>query len=295
MNKIEALIQNHKKILEVGIFCTAILIVAFVLSRVFEYFLPYAFTDWKSVFYQAGQHPFSIYHSGSWQHAYNNPPWLAWVIAPFSLFSVTTGLALWITLSILVTVWGLMRQSARLFTVCLVLCSPGFFRLVAHGQIDAFIYFGFVLLQEQSLKRQQLGLLIMAIKPQILGFGAVVYLVYSPNKWKIIMPTAVLTLLSFLIYGFWPLHIVQNSRWVLDEFFNISLWPYGIPIGIVLLGISFWKRNVHLGALSTLFLTPYFATHSLFPYTAVLMPMLNKKGQLILFVFLWLFFIFVLS
>lgn len=36
-----------------------------------------------------------------------------------------------------------------------------------------------------------------------------------------------------------------------------------------------------------LFLTPYVATHSMFAYTAVLMPMLHKKWQIILFILLW--------
>ncbi|MBE7529549.1 MAG: hypothetical protein HS099_07450 [Ardenticatenaceae bacterium] len=46
-------------------------------------------------------------------------------------------------------------------------------------------------------------------------------------------------------------------------------------------------KNDRLGALATLFLSPYVATHSLFAYTAVLMPMLNKKWQMVLFILLW--------
>ena len=279
--------ENQRVIFEVGILVAAVALTFFALARVFAIFLPQAFTDWKEVFYIAGQQPLAIYDAGSWQHAYNNPPWLAWILAPFTLFSTGTGLALWVTISIIVTFWGLRQQGAGMLTVLLVLLSPGFFRLIVHGQIDAFIYFGFVLLQEKSLRRQQLGLLLMSIKPQILGFGALVHFVYSPQRWRLIAPTAVLTLISFLIYGFWPLHIVQNSQWVLDAFFNISPWPYGIPIGIILLSLGLWKRNDHLGALSTLFLTPYLATHSLFPYTAVLMPLIAKKWQVLLFILLW--------
>ncbi|HRQ40987.1 MAG TPA: hypothetical protein PLD25_23985 [Chloroflexota bacterium] len=281
------MMSRRRQLAEILILALAILLTAVVFARVIPFFLPQAFTDWKMVFYLAGQRPWQIYEAGTWQHAYNNAPWLAWFLVPFALFSTATGLALWLTLSILVTIWGLKRDGADLFTMLLVLCSPGFYRLVVHGQVDAFIYFGFVLLQETSLWRRQMGLLLMAMKPQVLGLGALVHLVHSPQRWQIIAPTAVLTILTFVFYGFWPIHIVQNSQWVLDAFFNISPWPYGIPVGLLLLGIGLWQNNERLGALATLFLTPYVATHSLFPYTAVLMPMLPKKWQILLFILLW--------
>lgn len=243
--------SSRRQVAEILVLALAILLTAVVFDRAISFFLPQEFTDWKTVFYVAGQRPLQIYDAGEWQHAYNNAPWLAWLLVPFSMFSVAGGLALWLTLSILVTIWGLKRDGPDLFTMLLVLCSPGFFRLVAHGQVDAFIYLGFVLLQEQSLRRQQLGLLLMAMKPQVLGFGALVHLVHSPQRWWIIAPTAVLTLITFIFYGFWPIHILQNSQWVLDACFNISPWPYGIPVGLVLLGIGLWKKNDKLGALST--------------------------------------------
>lgn len=281
------MMTHRRQWAEILVLVLAILFTAVALARVISFFFPQAFTDWKMVFYIAGQRPLQIYQDGDWQHAYNNAPWLAWLLIPFSLFPPAVGLALWLTLSILVFIWGLKRDGAGLYTMVLVLCSPGFFRLVAHGQVDAFIYLGFMLLQEPSLRRQQVGLLLMAMKPQVLGLGALVHLVYSPQRWWVMAPTAVLTLITFVFYGFWPLHIVQNSQWVLDAFFNVSPWPYGIPIGLILLAIGLWQKNDRYGALATLFLSPYVATHSLFAYTAVLMPMLNKKWQMVLFILLW--------
>lgn len=89
--------SSRREVAEILVLALAILLTAVVFDRAISFFLPQEFTDWKTVFYVAGQRPLQIYDAGEWQHAYNNAPWLAWLLVPFSMFSVAGGLALWLT------------------------------------------------------------------------------------------------------------------------------------------------------------------------------------------------------
>lgn len=83
--------SSRRQVAEILVLALAILLTAVVFDRAISFFLPQEFTDWKTVFYVAGQRPLQIYDAGEWQHAYNNAPWLAWLLVPFSMFSVAGG------------------------------------------------------------------------------------------------------------------------------------------------------------------------------------------------------------
>ena len=69
---------------------------------------------------------------------------------------------------------------------------------------------------------------------------------------------------------------------------GIRIWPYGIPIGLVLLVWSLKKMDERVGALSTFFLVPYVGIHSLFPYLAVLFTTIPMLWSTAVFLLLWL-------
>jgi len=93
-------------------------------------------------------------------------------------------------------------------------------------------------------------------------------------------------LISFFIYGFWPLLIPFGQ---VNFKVDYSLWPYGIPVGIIILGWAMWRDKPRIGALSTYFLVPYVSPSSIFAYTAILYSVTPRWLSIILFILLWAF------
>ncbi len=269
------------------------LLIVFVLASL-AYFiasLDWEFADWTQVYYPAARSFLDPYFAITPERElyFFNPPWMTWILLPLTLFPSRIALAFWVVITILLTVWCVRRLNGGLYEIILVLCSPAFFRLFVHAQIDVVVLLGFtILVTSPHIYLQGLGLVLMAIKPQILSFGALVHWLNlgRKDKLRILFPILVVTLISFLIYGFWPLEL-YNLLNLISQNANVSIWPYGLPIGIVLLAIAIKQRNVYLGGLATYFFTPYLISHSLFAYTAVLFTQIPKKWSTLIFILLW--------
>lgn len=269
-----------------------LILFAFGLLAVFIVNLDWEFADWTQVFYPAAQRPLSPYFPISPDRAlyYFNPPWLAWLLFPFTLLPPRIALALFLLLTILVTMWCVHRLGGGLLETLLVLCSPAFVRLFIHAQIDGLMLLGFtLLLTAVNVTTKGIGLVLMAIKPQVLSFGAILYWwqLERHDKIKILLPLLGVTAVSLLIHGLWPLEVSQILQYV-PQNANVSVWPYGVPVGVVLLIVAVWRRDVYLAGLATFFFTPYLSSHSLFAYTAVLFTQLSKKWATAVFVLLWI-------
>jgi hypothetical protein len=130
----------------------------------------------------------------------------------------------------------------------------------------------------------------MIVKPQVLGVATVIHWLKleRKNKLLILLPVIAIFLLSLMLHGFWPKLMYENVHNNIAPKSGISIWPYGIPIGLALLALSIKNRNVSLGGLSTFFLIPYLASHSLFPYTVVLFSIISKKSATVVFVLSWI-------
>lgn len=115
----------------------------------------------------------------------------------------------------------------------------------------------------------QIGLIFVLIKPQI-GIGVTLFWFFE--EWRkgglkqvvrTFMPVTIFFLISFLLYGFWPLHfkdtlaIVEETKSGMGFNYNSSLWPYGLIIGFFLLARSIYKEDKKLGIMSSPFLSPY--------------------------------------
>lgn len=249
------------------------------------------FVDWTGVYHKLATQPLKSPYE--WNYGglkLANPPWLLWILWPFSLLPARPALALWMTFSILISVWSIKKLGGNIYIALLTLCSPFFIRLFVHGQIDVVILLGFALLvtAETTIQRG-LGIVFMMIKPQVLGVAAVTHWLSleRKNKVLILLPLTTVALVSFLIYGLWPLRMAENMRYLSGIFTGLSIWPYGLPVGIMLLIISLKKDDVKLGALSTFFFVPYVGSHSLYPYIAVLFTMVPHKWATALFLLLW--------
>lgn len=266
-----------------------------VIVVMFSYFitqLEWEFADWTYVFYPAGRSFWQPYFPITLQRElyFFNPPWMAWLLAPFTLFPVRLALAIWLTFTLVLATWCIHRLGGGIYEVILVLCSPVFLRLFIHAQIDVVVLLGFTLLVTTTpIYMQGVGIVFLVIKPQVLFLGAFVHWFHlsQQNKLLLLAPLAVITLISFLFYGFWLSYLYQVFP-LLSQTANVSIWPYGIPVGLVLLGLSIKRGNVYLGAFATYFLSPYVISHSLFAHTAIAFTQLSKKWSGVLFVLLWI-------
>jgi hypothetical protein len=263
-------------------------VLLFVLAALFFFYvllqLP-SFGDWNRFYHPVAQNvgePYSIV-------GFLNPVWVAWVLYPFSYFSVQVGGALWMALSILLAIGCIHRLQGSPIAILLTLLSPAFLRFITSGQIDILPLLGFtLLLTSERLYSAGWGIIFMTAKPQVFGAALITYWASldSAKRVKVLLPFLAAFSLSLVAYGFWPADIDWSS---LNHSVDFSPWPYGIPVGLGLLAWSIGHKNVLVGGLSTYFLVPYFSPSSLFVYTAVLFAKAPLKFALLLFFSLWAF------
>jgi hypothetical protein len=272
-------------------------ILIFAAGSVFYAFLHFIesfdwdFVDWTNFYYRAASsvaEPYDIAGTG----ALANPPWLFWLLYPFSFLPSTVGLALWMVLSILCAAWCITRLGGDLYIAVLALASPAFVRLFVQGQIDVLVLLGLTLIvTSQSTLWKTAGYVLMTIKPNVLFLGAIVGWLKLRLPEKLIVFTTVfgLVTVSLLVHGFWPRRVYENvTTLMLPSHTGIRTWPYLAPVGVVLLIWSLKREDERVAALATFFLVPYVGLHSLFPYVAVLFTTIPKLWSTAVFILLWI-------
>jgi hypothetical protein len=109
-----------------------------------------------------------------------------------------------------------------------------------------------------------IGLFFLVIKPQI-GIGVAVFWLVSTWReggfWKVVRtfaPVAIALGLSLIIFGPWPLSSVQT----LGFWWNSSLWPVSLPLGLTLLVTAIRKNDIRYAMAASPCLSPYILFHS---------------------------------
>lgn len=218
-------------------------------------FVPFG-VDWRNVFRPAsraildGKSPFSI--SG-----YFNAPWSVIALIPLALLPEDYGYALLVMLSLAGFAYTAHRLGGKLLAVIVVLLSPPVIHSLLNGNIDALSVIGFVL-------PPQIGLFFVLIKPQI---GVAVALYWLVEAWRkgrmrevlrVFVPVGVALILSFVLFGLWPLQFEQE----IDLWWNASLWPASIPVGLVLIVTAFRQRRIEFAMAASPCLSPYVLLHA---------------------------------
>lgn len=266
-------------------------IIAVVFLAMSRFLTAYAwdFWDWTLIYHKIGQAPLNPYEAAE-RIKFANPPWLAWILIPFSALPPLMGLSAWMTFTILATIWCVKKLGGGIFVVLLTLLSPAFYRLFVHGQIDIISLLGFVfMITFSNMNLKSLGVILMLVKPQVLGLSIPVHWLGLERNEKaaIVIRIGAFFLLTLLVNGLWYSPMWRNIQ-RLGVGTNISVWPYGIPVGVILVALAIWKKNDRLAGLATIFLVPYFNSSSLFPYTVVLFASIPRLWATVVFVLLWL-------
>ena len=248
IRKIANQASQHPHVL-VGI-SVAILIVAFTVVP-----LPGG-DDWE-VFNQAARNVLRgspIYGVPVYQgFYYYNAPWLAVLITPLTLLPSRFGWGILSAASFTLPLLVARRWMSGLPKAVFVLTSPPMFYILLHGQVDALVLAGVL------LPRAYWGLVALT-KPQV-GIGLL--LGGQKESLRLFIITALVLLISFLWFGFWPLEIMRQPAPVGEHNIWLGLWPFQVAVGI---GIAFFginRKDERFLLTASPFFLPYAATSSL--------------------------------
>lgn len=213
--------------------------------------------DWRHVFRPAilnmlhGGSPYSI------QYFYS-PPWVSLILLPLAFAPVGVGMAVLYVLNIFCFVFVAAKFKMNLLALAAFFLFSGMIAGSYNANIEGIVLLG-------ALMPPSFGLFFLLLKPQF-ALGIAIFIIAETVRvfgWirlvLVVTPVSLAFLLSFMLYGCWPL---QSSLDVIDQWWNASIFPYGLPLGILSLGWSLWKRDIRFAMLSSPFFSPYLTGHT---------------------------------
>ncbi len=234
--------------------------------------------DWEQVYRPAalamaqGKSPYSV--------VFYAAPWSVIPLIPFALLPSELGNIGVFILGLSAFAYVAYKLGAGPGNMAIFLLSAPVVGCLIYGNIEWMPLLGFVL-------PPQIGLIFAIIKPQV-GIGLAIYWFVHIFRTKGIIeviktftPVILVTLLSFWMYGFWPLifqkTMEQSRTSALD--YNTSLWPQGIFVGIWLLYKAIQKQKPGMALASSPFLSPYALQ---FTWVSVLAGLIGSPLELLL-------------
>lgn len=255
------------------------LLVAFVLLVLaVAHFVPVG-VDWRLAIRPAalallsGHSPYSV-------ERYLNAPWTLIPLIPIALLPPSLGWGVFTVCALCIMAWLAIRHGAGPLGFAAFLLSPPVIHGLLNGNTDWLALSGLLL-------PPWLGIFLLAIKPQ-LGIGPAlvwIYVAYRRGGLDGVLRTAgpltVITMLSFFVFGFWPVGFQR----ALTTWWNASLWPWSIPFGLVALYFGLRWQRVEPGLIASPLLSPYVLLHS---YSGALLAFVRKtKWQAIVVLAMW--------
>jgi hypothetical protein len=242
-------------------------------------FLPSA-VDWQSTFRPAalklvtGRSPYEI-------EGFFNPFWTLIPLIPIAIFPAQIGRGILFVVTLVSFTYTARHMGAKLLAILVILFSPPSIHGLLNGNIDWLVLLGLAF-------PPRIGLFFIMIKPQI-GIAIIIFWIveaWRNGGWKqvlhLIWPVSTVFLISIFLYGFWPLRSTRE----IDLWWNASLWPASIPVGLVLLTTALRKRKINYAMGASPCLSPYVLLHS---WIIALYSIINSLPELIVSVLgLWL-------
>jgi hypothetical protein len=232
-----------------------ILIVVLAAGALIAPYTPPA-VDWNTAFRPAalavlnGRSPYEV-------EGFFNAPWATLPLIPLAVLPESIGRVYLAMVAITAFGYVAHRLGGSKVAVIAVLVSPMVLHEVLNGNIDWLVVLGLVL-------PPWLGLFFLAIKPQI-SVGIILFWAYSAWKegsWQRLLrtfaPVTAVFAISLLAFGFWPLRSARE----IDLWWNASLWPVSIPVGLALLVAAIRKNDLRYSMGASPCLSPYVLFHS---------------------------------
>lgn len=251
MNTIASRLQKYRIYLIV-----ALSIIVFVgMVWILTIFLPPGI-DWDVAYYPAARD--LLYLRNPYQvEKFFNPVWVLFPILPLALLPPNIGRAVFFLLSMLGYGYAAYRFKAKPLALGAFLISPPVVHGLLNANVDWIPLLGFIL-------PPQIGLFFVAVKPQV-GFVVAIFWFFEAWRkggWRetlrVFAPISIGLLLSFIVFGFFPLRF--GSR--LEVWWNASLWPMSIPVGLGLMAAALRKSDLRFAMGAAPCLSPFVLFHS---------------------------------
>ncbi len=183
-----------------------------------------------------------------WEEGMPLFPWATLILMPLRLFTARAATALLNAFSVVLIALLIKRFNGNVLLTVPVMLSPIGDRLFTTGQTDALILAGVLLPAGFDL--------LFFWKPQV---TAHVFWVRGLAQPKIYLVSGfALFVFSLVVWGNWPNAILQfGQTQLIAGWWNLSLWPYSIPIGIVMVYLSLKNKDVGYGIIASPLLFPY--------------------------------------
>ena len=210
--------------------------------------------DWVHVYRPAalamanGQSPYGVTDL-----PFVNPPWVLLPMLPIALLDPRIGVGVMFATNLFAFVYVMMRFRVHPLLVPVMIFAT--MNNLFNGNIDGLVALGFLL-------PPQIGLFFMLAKPQM-GIAVAIFWLFQAWRQggvkqviKVFAPVIIALVASVLIYGFWMVTDITTIWW------NASIWPWGIPVGLVLIVIAIWKQDIKWVVGASPFLAPYLTGHT---------------------------------
>jgi len=230
------------------------------LSAALGYVLPPG-VDWHLTFRPAaqalisGQNPYQA----NLDAPFANAPWALLPLVPLALLPEPAGRGLLFMFGLLAFAAAAHRLKADRWALIAFLLSPVVFHTLLNANLDWLPVLGYTL-------HPAIGLFFVTVKPQM---GSVVALFWLVEAWrqggwrltlKTFAPVTVVYLLSFAVYGLWPLNMLKVSQHT--TWWEASLWPMSIPAGLALAVAAIRRRDIRPAMAASPALSPHVVFHS---------------------------------
>jgi hypothetical protein len=203
-----------------------------------------------------------------------NPPWVALLLLPLAILPPGTGAQLNTLAGLFVFAYVAFRLKSKPITTIAFLFSPPLILSLAFSNIDWIPALGLVL-------PPPIGLFFIMTKPQI-GIGVSIYWLVAAYQSggirkviKTFLPIGAAFLLSFAVYGLYPL----RANKLLDIWWNTSMSPASIPIGLALLFYAIREHRLGFALIAGALLSQYMSFNN---WTFVLLGLLPDAIPVIL-------------
>jgi hypothetical protein len=175
-------------------------------------------------------------------------PWATLILMPLRLFTPRDATALVNGLSVVLMCLFIKRFNGNVLLTIPVMLSPFGYWLFVTGQTDAIVLAGVFLPAGFDL--------LLFWKPQVI---AQIFWRRGFAQPKIYLISGIALLaFSWFLWGFWLRDILQFGQiQLIGGWWNRSLWPYGIPIGIFMVYLSLKKKDDGYGVIASPLLFPY--------------------------------------
>ena len=209
----------------------------------------------------------------------SNPPWVFLLLSPLALLPPQVGASIMFTAYLFGMGYIAHRMHAKPAAMVAFVLSFVVIGGAVNNQIDFLVGLGLFL-------PPQWGLFLVLAKPQA---GIAVALFWCIEAYRVggfrqvirvVAPVSAALMLSFVIYGFWPLQVLQYpaAPW------NASLFPWSVLPGLALMWLAVKKNNIKYAYPVSPMLAPYTALHSWF---IAMLPLIETKYIILVSLLTW--------